>query len=67
MFTIRIHTAKGQVNSYSGGHEKCMAIAHTIEAFPSDVILLEIVDKEGNTVYKCRFFYVTAPSISFHH
>ena len=42
MFTTRILTPGDKVTFFEGSYDACMTLAHAVEAFPQDYVVVEV-------------------------
>jgi hypothetical protein len=50
-FTVHVKKPGGDC-LFEGSYDACMTLAHAMEAFPQDVVRLEVVDDDADTCYK---------------
>lgn len=52
MYTVHVRKPGGPVALFEGSYDACMTLAHAMEAFPSDVVRIEVVDDNCDIKYK---------------
>lgn len=54
MFTLRVKNSGNPIPTlYEGDYDKVMTLAHALQSFPSDVVMIEVWDCDTmDTMYK---------------